>query len=262
MPPSTKKYNVPGLDRALSIVELLNSHANGLSVNEIAATLSLPANSVYRIMTTLERRRYIRKKKEGTGYVLTDKLLSMATPVTGDPSLIESSMPYLYKLRDQTMESVLIGTITGKEGVVLEQIEGLHPFSFRVKPGLRFPLHTSAPGKAYLANLSEPKRSKLIHTLYLKRFTKNTITDPKNLLEECVSIGKHGYAVDREEEMEGQVCIGSVVKNGKNNLAGAIWLVAPTNRINHEKIKEFGALLSLATDAISTDLGYLSFKAA
>jgi DNA-binding IclR family transcriptional regulator len=262
MSSSAEKYNVPGLDRALSVVELLNSHANGLSVNEVAATLSLPVNSVYRIMTTLERRRYIRKKKEGTGYVLTEKLLSLATPVTGDPSFIESSMPYLYKLRDQTMESVLIGTIAGKEGIVLEQIEGLHPFSFRVKPGLRFPLHTSAPGKAYLANLSEPRRNKLIPTLELKRFTQNTITDPKKLLKECTSIGKHGYAVDREEEMEGQVCIGSVVKNGKNNLAGAVWLVAPTNRINQEKIKEFGSLIRQATDAISTDLGYLSFKAA
>ena len=96
----------------------------------------------------------------------------------------------------------------------------------------------------------------------LKRFTQNTITDPKKLLKECVSIGKNGYAVDREEEMEGQVCIGSVVKNRKNNLAGAIWLVAPTNRINQEKIQEFGSLIRQATDAISTDLGYLSFKAA
>ena len=153
MSSSAEKYNVPGLDRALSVVELLNSHANGLSVNEVAATLSLPVNSVYRIMTTLERRRYIRKKKEGTGYVLTEKLLSLATPVTGDPSFIESSMPYLYKLRDQTMESVLIGTIAGKEGIVLEQIEGLHPFSFRVKPGLRFPPAHLRSGKSVSGQL-------------------------------------------------------------------------------------------------------------
>jgi len=262
MTSSAEKYNVPGLDRALSILELLNSHASGLSVNEVAATLSLPVNSVYRIMTTLERRRYIKKKKDNPGYTLTEKLLGLATPVTGDPSFIESSMPYLYKLRDETQESLLIGTVVGREGIVLEQIEGLHSFSFKVKPGLRFPLHTSAPGKAYLANLSEPKRSKLIPTLGLKRFTQNTITDPKRLLEECVSIGKHGYAVDREEEMQGQVCVGAVVKNGKNNLAGAIWLVAPTNRINQEKIKEYGSLIRQATDAISTDLGYLSYKAA
>jgi len=44
------KYNVPGLDRALSIIELLNKNPAGLSVNEIAHSLKYPLNSIYRIM--------------------------------------------------------------------------------------------------------------------------------------------------------------------------------------------------------------------
>ena len=55
------KYNVPGLDRALSIIELLNGNPTGLSVNEISHSLKYPLNSVYRIMMTLERRHYVRK---------------------------------------------------------------------------------------------------------------------------------------------------------------------------------------------------------
>ena len=43
------KYNVPGLDRALSIIELLNRQPEGLSVNEISNQLKYPINSVYRI---------------------------------------------------------------------------------------------------------------------------------------------------------------------------------------------------------------------
>ena len=140
-----QKYNVPGLDRALSIIELLNEKTKGLSVNEVAAILGLPINSVYRIMTTLERRKYVKKSKDGPGFILSEKLLQLATPVTGDPSFIESVIPYLYKLRDETRESMLAGTIVEEEGIVLEQIDGLHNFSFKVKPGLRFPLHTSAP---------------------------------------------------------------------------------------------------------------------
>ena len=36
-----QKYNVPGLDRALSIIELLNEKTTGLSVNEVAAILKV-----------------------------------------------------------------------------------------------------------------------------------------------------------------------------------------------------------------------------
>lgn len=79
-----QKYNVPGLDRALSIIELLNEKTTGLSVNEVAAILRLPINSVYRIMTTLERRKYVKKSKDGPGFILSEKLLQLATPVTGN----------------------------------------------------------------------------------------------------------------------------------------------------------------------------------
>ena len=257
-----QKYNVPGLDRALSIIELLNEKTKGLSVNEVAAILGLPVNSVYRIMTTLERRKYVKKSKDGPGFILSEKLLQLATPVTGDPSFIESVIPYLYKLRDETRESMLAGTIVEEEGIVLEQIDGLHNFSFKVKPGLRFPLHTSAPGKAYLAALSDVESGQIISNLKFTRFTSKTITTQAKLHKELIQVRQLGYAVDREEEMEGQICIGAVVRNKKNNVAGAIWLVAPSGRMDKQKIEQTGRLIKQAADEISTNLGYLSLAVA
>ena len=257
-----QKYNVPGLDRALSIIELLNEKTDGLSVNEVAATLRLPINSVYRIMTTLERRKYVKKSKDGPGFILSEKLLQLATPVTGDPSFIESVIPYLYKLRDDTQESMLAGTFVNEEGIVLEQIDGLHNFSFKVKPGLRFPLHTSAPGKAFLASLPDTESKQIIARLKLTRFTLKTITTQAKLHKELTEVRQLGYAVDREEEMEGQICIGAVIKNKKNNIAGAIWLVAPSNRMDKQKIHHTGRLIKQSVDEISTNLGYLSLAVA
>ena len=257
-----QKYNVPGLDRALSIIELLNERTMGLSVNEVAAILKLPVNSVYRIMTTLERRKYVKKSKDGPGFILSEKLLQLATPVTGDPSFIESVIPYLYKLRDDTQESMLAGTFVNEEGIVLEQIDGLHNFSFKVKPGLRFPLHTSAPGKAFLATLPDTESKQIIARLKLTRFTLKTITTQAKLHKELTEVRQLGYAVDREEEMEGQICIGAVIKNKKNNIAGAIWLVAPSNRMDKQKIHHTGRLIKQSVDEISTNLGYLSLAVA
>ena len=257
-----QKYNVPGLDRALSIIELLNEKTTGLSVNEVAAILKLPVNSVYRIMTTLERRKYVKKSKDGPGFILSEKLLQLSTPVTGDPSFIESVIPYLYKLRDDTQESMLAGTFVNEEGIVLEQIDGLHNFSFKVKPGLRFPLHTSAPGKAFLASLPDTESKQIIARLKLTRFTPKTITTQAKLLKELTQVRQLGYAVDREEEMEGQICIGAVIKNKKNSIAGAIWLVAPSNRMDKQKIDHTGRLIKQSADEISTNLGYLSLAVA
>ena len=86
------RYQVPGLDRALSVIELLNNHPDGLRVNDIAERLGFPINSVYRIMNTLERRAYARKNPDGSGYVLSEKFLSLATPAAGDPGFLENAL--------------------------------------------------------------------------------------------------------------------------------------------------------------------------
>ena len=113
------KYNVPGLDRALSIIELLNGNPAGLSVNEISHSLKYPLNSVYRIMMTLERRHYVRKQSGGSVFVLSDKFLTLAIPVAGEPAFVETAMPFMRELRDTTQETVLAGVLVGNEGVVL-----------------------------------------------------------------------------------------------------------------------------------------------
>jgi len=259
---SDQKYNVPGLDRALSIIELLNERPTGLSVNEISAELKFPVNSVYRIMSTLERRNYVVKRNGESGYLLSEKLLGLATPVVGDASFIENAIPAMRELRNLTKESALAGVLLKDEGVVLEQVEGLHNFSFKVNPGLRFPLHTAAPGKAFLANLGSLQREKILNGLNLQKFTPNTITDKDALRAEIDQVSKLGYAVDREEEMEGQVCIGSAVLNRNAELAGAIWLVAPSSRLPEKEIPRIGGLVKKTADKISSSLGCVFLQVA
>ena len=260
--PTEQKYNVPGLDRALTIIELLNEKPAGLSVNEISTELKFPVNSVYRIMSTLERRNYVVKRTGESGYMLSEKLLGLATPVVGDASFIENAIPHMRSLRDLTKESMLAGVMLEEQGVVLEQVEGLHNFSFKVNPGLRFPLHTAAPGKAFLAHMGKGAREEIVKRLTFKKYTSNTITSKKALLEEVEVAAQLGYAVDREEEMEGQVCIGSTVLNRNAELAGAIWLVAPASRLPEKEIPRIGNLVKEAADKISLSLGCVFLQVA
>lgn len=249
------KYNVPGLDRALSIIELLNKNPAGLSVNEIAHSLKYPLNSIYRIMMTLERRKYVGKQSGESVFVLSDKFLTLATPVAGEPAFIETAMPFMRDLRDDTMESVFAGVLVGNEGVVLEQCEGLHPFSFRISPGLRFSLHTAAPGKLFLAHLETKKRNKIMDGLKLNKLTPNTITTKEGLEKEILKASKDGYAVDYEEEFKGQVCVGAPVLGKNAKLIGSIWIVAPTSRLPKSKISETARRVMENADKISQTLG-------
>ena len=69
------RYIVPGVDRALSILELLATRPGGLSMMEIAARTGFPNNSVYRIAMTLCRRGYVRRSRETKRFAIADEVI-------------------------------------------------------------------------------------------------------------------------------------------------------------------------------------------
>ena len=261
-PSSENRYQVPGLDRALSVIELLNEHPEGLLVNEMAELLNLPTNSVYRIMHTLERRAYARKNPNGSGYMLSEKFLSLATPVAGDPGFLENALPVMRRLRDLTRETVLAGVLLEDRGVVLEQVPGLHNFCFKVNPGLRFYLHCAAPGKAILAALPFDEREIFLSNMDFPRFNDRTITSQKDFAEELNKSRDLGYSVDHAEEIEGQHCIGAAVLDRRGYPVGSIWITGPSVRIQEKDFQRIGTQIRDHAEEISHALGYVSFKVA
>ena len=256
------KYRVPGLERGLRVIEFLNCHPDGMTMGELSSRLGIPTNSIYRILATLERGNYVRKNENSSLYYLSSKLLSMSTPVTGVPSFVESSLVHMRTLRDHTKESILCGTLLGHEGVVLEQVEGLHSFSFRIKPGLRFPLHTAAPGKLFLAHMSDQDRADYLDGATFKKFTPNTLTSESALMKEVKLAKQEGCAFDREEEMIGQFCVASGVFNRSGRLIGAIWLVAPSSRVRSSDLPGFAIKVRECAERISLSFGHSSLRVA
>ena len=149
-----------------------------------------------------------------------------------------------------------------QEGVVLEQVEGLHSFSFRIKPGLRFPLYTAAPGKLFLAHMSEDERAAYLEGASFEKFTPNTLTSASALMKEVKQAGIDGFAFDREEEMIGQVCVASGVFNRSGRLIGAIWMVAPSSRVLPYDLPPLAEKVRECAERISLTFGYSKLRAA
>ena len=84
-PKEASRYSVPNLDRALSLLEVLSATPAGLTLSELAATLHIPTNSVFRISRTLEERGYLERQEATKRFCLTQKLLRLSCgPVSGN----------------------------------------------------------------------------------------------------------------------------------------------------------------------------------
>lgn len=225
-------YNVPALERGLLILELLGAHPQGLSLVDIARRLKFPANSTFRIALTLARLGYLSRSDKTKTYVLTRRLLSIGFSTVHEYNIVEKSMGLLRAFRDEVKETVALAILLPEEarGLVLAQAESRHAFGYRLEIGTRFDLHCTGPGKALVAFLPDEEMKKIVGNITFTRYNANTITTRDAFLKEMALIRKAGYALDREEAMDGCYCVAAPVFNENGHSIAAIWATGPSNR--------------------------------
>ena len=250
------RYHVPNLTRALRVIELLAQHPEGLTSTQITTQLKIPRNSVFRITTTLFEHGYLIRDEETKIFQLSQKFLTLGFAALSEETLIEKSLQVMRKLRDRFKETVPLGILQGSEGLVVEEVQGLHSFRFVLEPGRRFHLHTAAPGKAMLAFLPRKERETIISQLQFKKFNNKTITDRLLLERELRRIRQRGYAIDHAEEIEGMHCVGAPVFNRFGLPVAAIWITGPSQRMPAKDFPVMGEAVVKATMRISQSLGY------
>ena len=143
-------FSTPSLDRALAVLQCLGGHPHGLTLSEIAESLKLSVNFVYRVTQSLVSHGYLVRDAEKR-FSVGSAMLKLCQPVIDDIPLTEAALPAMRWLSDQTGEAAHLCILSGSEGIVLERVIGRAMIKFYVERGTRFPLHTSGPGKAMLA---------------------------------------------------------------------------------------------------------------
>lgn len=250
------KYKVPNLERALLLMEHLQDQPKGRTLAELTVDLAYPKNSVFRITATLLEHGYLDRDEKSKKFSLSRKLLAMGHRALSERPLIPLALDIMHECRDVVKESVLLGTIVEDEGVVMEQVLGSYPFKFSLDMGMRFKLHVAAPGKAILAYLPEGEQNTLIDRLNMCRYNERTITSKKELYAVLDQVRQNGYALDKEEQLHGIVCVGAPVMNHHGYPVAGLWMTGPADRITEDSYSSFGKQIRHFADRISARLGY------
>lgn len=251
------RYHVPNLERALKTIELLDAHPEGQSMSEIAQALGFPRNSVFRITMTLLKHGYVERREDGNRFVLSRKVLGIGYRAVAEGGIVENAIDPMRQLRDVVKETVCLSILLDNEGLVLDQVAGLHPFRFVAEPGTRQPLHASAATKAILAHLPTAELDRFVERLEMPRLTQRTIVDKQQYCEELGRIRSRGYALDLGEHEEGVVCVGAPVFNRHGYPVAAITVTGPSSRMPEHLLEGIGIQVRTHADAISRRLGHI-----
>jgi DNA-binding IclR family transcriptional regulator len=247
-------YIIPNLNRALRIMEYLSTRREGGSITEIATQLSLPKNSVFRIVRTLASSGYL--DEHGKSWRLSPKILSLGYTAVQSTNLISACMDEMRTLRDEINETIFVGALSEGKVVILEQLPSFQLVKFTIEIGHRVPIHASAPGKAILAHLPPAEQRDLLAHIAFTRFNDRTIPGTKAMQAEIEKVLQLGYALDRGEEVAEIWCVASPVLDYRAYPIASIWLSGPEFRLATMDLARVGAVVREHALRVSHQFGY------
>jgi DNA-binding IclR family transcriptional regulator len=213
--------------RAIDILTLLAGSPDPLGVREIARRLALAPSNAQRLIKTLTRAGLLEQTADTLRYRIGYRAFQVGSAFVGQNSLSSAVMPELYALAVRHITGFL-GVLRGRSVIYLATVQSEGPIAITHRPGSQTHLHSTAMGKALLAEMSDGDIRALIGGRPLPRLTPRTKVSLPQLLKEMESIRHSGYAISDEENRQGFFSAGAVVRDATGAATAVISGAVPT----------------------------------
>lgn len=192
------------VDRALIVLEAFLSGADSVGVIELAERVGLDKSVVHRILTTLVRRRFIEQDRETKKYAVGLRLWQLGQRYVGSGLLETAAMPVLRRLvahRPYCMGYV--GIPDGLDVVVLARVRGFGAIFIETEPGARYPMASTATGRALLAGMSDKAVERVLRESVLTQRTPESRVTTDAVRAALAETRRMGYAIVKGEYVPG-----------------------------------------------------------
>lgn len=221
--------------RLVALLEVIASRDQLFSLQALVEATGLPKPTVHRMLQQLESGGLLQREGDGRHYSTGIRLRRLAENLLMNDSHHGARHAVLRHLVEEIGESCNITTLSGGEVVYLDRVETAAPLRFYLHPGSRVPVHCSASGKMFLAQMTPSQRERLLASAPLERYTQHTLVDPRRLERELRKVQRDGFAIDDEEFLPGLVCVAVRVPAAHRLSNLCVAVQAPTIRLPASK---------------------------
>lgn len=258
--PTTKKPqrssgHVQSLSRALSVLNTLSCHTNGLTLSELAQKVALPTSTAHRLLTTLQNERYVRFASDRNLWFIGVQAFEVGAAFVRSRDIVGIARPFMRRLMEESGETVNIAVHDNGEVVYLDQVESRNMMRAITGSGGRVPVHCSGVGKAFLSVMPEQEIEDFVAKRGLGRETAKTVVTVAGLRAELKRIRDRGFAIDDEEYAIGLRCVASLIYDEFGAPLAGLSISGPTARMTDDRIMELGRRVNERAVDITRELG-------
>jgi len=249
-----KKYQAPIVKKAFTILDAISQSSQGLRISEISSRLDISKSTVHGITAALEDQGAIIRDIVSKRYTIGPTLLELGKAAYARIDFKNIARPYMEELMEGCQESVFLGVRNGDSVTVIDIVESRKDFKISSPIGTALPLMAGAVGKLFLSRMDNGDLEKYLHANPLVRYTRNTIVDQDQYMEELGRVSSSGIAFDDEEYLSGVRAVAAPIKKYGAYIP-ALWVVGFTVSMSDKKIPAIKAQTLEAANKISRRLG-------
>jgi DNA-binding IclR family transcriptional regulator len=242
---------VRAVGRALEILLAFTPQDEELTVGELGKRVDLSRPTLYRLLHTLEQSGFLLSSGEPQRFRLGPAVARLAHVWTASHNLAAVAQPMMRKVWEATGETVALFVPDGLFRLCVAELPSPQPLSFKRGVGYRERLVLGASGRAILAHMASGADE-------LAAYAEGIDIDLKRYPAELAKIRDRGYAVSKDELIQGAVAVAAPFFDGADQVGGSLGIFGPTVRLPAAQTERFGRLLVEEAGRLSRALGKIS----
>jgi DNA-binding IclR family transcriptional regulator len=239
--------SVRAVDRALDILLAFKGVDDGLAASELLKRVDLSRPTLYRLLHTLELKGFVVSSGDPQRFRLGPSVAQLAHYWNANLKLSDIAEPAMRRVWEATGETVALFVPEGLMRLCVAEMPSQQALSFKRGVGYRERLVLGASGRSILAHIAD--------SVDLDAYAAGLDVDVEKCREELKKVRGRGYAVSRDELIQGAVAIAAPIFDGSDRVAGSLCIFGPSVRLPEARVQEFGRLLIQEASRVSTALG-------
>lgn len=243
------------VERAISLLGCFTEEAGELRVSELCTMTGLGQSTVSRMMSALDRMRFVNQDDRTGLYRLGPAAVSLGTIALNGSPTFRASRQIAQNLAQRVGLGANVAELDGRSLFYLCNFEGPNaPKAFSMA-GRRGPLHATGLGKALMSGMSEASIDEYFDGSPQK-YTPRTIVDRAAMAAALEEVRGRGYATEIEELAFGRACLAAPIRNRAGEIVAALSVSGPLSVLDLRSPQELALQVIEAVDEVSVALGY------
>lgn len=255
-PEAAPAYLISPVQRALRLLDYMADGGATTQLSRLARELDINRVTLTRLLDTLEHERMIERARDGAGYRIGQRFLSMAAAALGDRDLLRLAEPILARLAAELRFSAHLAVRSGEQILFLLQELPDTLLVSNVRVGSRLPAHITAPGRIVLAGVAPSERRKLLGRDPLPAGMRGTPTTHAALDRMIAEDAARGCAWSFSGFEKGVDACAAAVLDQSGRIVAALSVAGPDSRFDARTRAQTEKAVIEAARSLSKMLGH------